>query len=114
MATYLTLTAAELAEVLSWFASDTDRRRFNAFSLPPDLEFVRASAQVTHRRVSGLEDGQGIRLAQGPSTWFWGVALAWCQGASIADIVPNIQLGEGDVVSVLNRRSTFSISFALC
>jgi superfamily II RNA helicase len=97
------LTPAELAEVLSWFASDADRRRYNSFSLPPDLEFVRASAQVTHRRVSGLEEGQGIRLAQGPSTWFWGVALAWCQGASIADIVPSIQLGEGDVVSILNK-----------
>ena len=97
------LNAAELAEVLSWFASDVDRRRYNSFSLPTDLEFVRAQAQTTHRRVSGIEDGQGIRLAQGPSSWFWGVALAWCRGASISEIVPNIQMGEGDVVSVLNK-----------
>ena len=97
------LTPAELAEVLSWFANDVNRRRYNSFSLPADLEFVRAHAQVTYRRISGLEDGQGIRLAQGPNGWFWGVALAWCEGASIADIVPNVQMGEGDIVSVLNK-----------
>jgi len=54
-------------------------------------------------RISGVEEGERIRLAQGPSGWFWGVALAWCQGQSIGDISRSIELADGDIVSALNK-----------
>ncbi|SRR5579884_68384 len=97
------LGAAELAEFLSWFACDVDRRRYNSFRLPLELWDLRGIADLAFRRVSGLEEGQGIRLAQGASSWFWGVALAWCSGASIQEISPTIEAGEGDIVSILNK-----------
>lgn len=50
-----------------------------------------------------MEETEGIELAQGPSPWFYGVAYAWCHGDSIEDITTQIEMGEGDVVSVLNK-----------
>ena len=41
--------------------------------------------------------------AQGPSSWFWGVALAWCRGQSIGEISKSIELADGDIVSTLNK-----------
>lgn len=95
--------AAELAEVMSWFASDVDRRRYNSFRLSPDLLAARADAEQVFQRVSGLEERHGIRLAQGPSGWLWGMALTWCRGGSIADLSASIELAEGDIVSILNK-----------
>ncbi|MBV9280767.1 MAG: hypothetical protein JOZ41_11840, partial [Chloroflexi bacterium] len=46
---------------------------------------------------------EGIELAQGPSAWFYGTAHAWCRGSSIGEITSRIALGEGDVVSLLNK-----------
>jgi len=97
------LAPAELAETLSWFASDLDRRRYNSFSLPPKLRFLRQTAVSVSAYVGGLEDAEGIRLAQGPSQWFWGIGLAWCRGESVESIVGQVELGEGDVVSLLNK-----------
>ncbi|HEV3312266.1 MAG TPA: DEAD/DEAH box helicase [Chloroflexota bacterium] len=97
------LTPAHLAEAVSWFACDIDRRRYNSFRLPHELWNVHSLADMVFRRISGLEERQGIRLAQGPSAWFWGVALAWCEGQSIEMISPYIEAGEGDIVSILNK-----------
>lgn len=57
----------------------------------------------TFKHVSALEEEAGIELTQGPSPWFYGVALAWCRGASIDAIASQIELGEGDIVSLLNK-----------
>jgi superfamily II RNA helicase len=57
----------------------------------------------TFRKIHALEEAEGIELAQGPSAWFWGVAYAWCRGDSIAEITARIELGEGDIVSLLNK-----------
>jgi ATP-dependent RNA helicase HelY len=97
------LAPAELAEFLSWFASDTDRRRYNSFRLPHHLQAIRTMAEAAFQRVSRVEERSRIRLAQPPSSWFWGVALAWCSGSSIADITRSIEMADGDVVSVLNK-----------
>jgi len=71
--------------------------------VPRDLSRVRRQAIETFRSIAGLEQAHGIELAQGPSGWFFGVALDWCRGASIEDITGHVQLGEGDVVSLLNK-----------
>jgi superfamily II RNA helicase len=97
------LEPAELAEVLSWFACDVDRRRYNSLVLPAGLRSLRSLASLTYGRVSALEDRQGVRLAQGPSGWFYGVALAWCAGESVAAISAGIEIGDGDIVSILNK-----------
>ena len=97
------LAPAELAEVVSWFASDQDRRRQNRFWLPRDLTRLRRRANAEYMTVAQLEEGEGIELAQGPSAWFHSVALAWCQGSTIGEITERVELGEGDIVSLLNK-----------
>ncbi|GAC1467286.1 MAG: hypothetical protein PVSMB7_13710 [Chloroflexota bacterium] len=97
------LDSAELAEVISWFASDQDRRRQNHFVLPRGLARLRRRANAEYIKVAQMEEDEGIELAQGPSAWFHSVALAWCHGDSIADITQRVELGEGDIVSLLNK-----------
>jgi superfamily II RNA helicase len=97
------LGAAEVAEVISWFACDQERRRDNFFRLPRHLIGVRRIAEQMFQRVAATEESEGIDLAQGPSKWFFGVAYAWCRGASVADITKRLDLGEGDIVSLLNK-----------
>jgi superfamily II RNA helicase len=97
------VSPAELAEMISWFASDSARRRENWYRLPRRLTQLRRDAVDTFRRIAAMEDEEGIELAQGPSDWFFGAALDWCQGASIEDITSRVDCGEGDVVSLLNK-----------
>jgi superfamily II RNA helicase len=97
------LDAAELAEAVSWFASDATRKRQNDYWLPRGLNRLRREAAGIFARIANIEDEEGIELAQGPSSWFFGVALAWCRGDPIEEITSNIDLGEGDIVSVLNK-----------
>ena len=97
------LGPAELAEAVSWFASDARRRRDNTYRLPKNLARLRRQAGDTYTKIAAMEETEGIELAQGPSPWFYGVAYAWCQGDSIEDITTSIEMGEGDVVGVLNK-----------
>jgi superfamily II RNA helicase len=97
------LDAAGLAEAVSWFACDTDRRRDNTYRLPRHLAHLRREAMDVFRRIAAIEEEEGIKLTQGPSGWFYGVALAWCHGDSIGEITERIEMGEGDVVSQLNK-----------
>lgn len=97
------LDAAGLAEVLGWFASDSRRRHTNEYRLPKRLERLRDESERIFRRIERIERTEGIELAQGPSEWFYGVVLAWCKGASIADITEQVDMGEGDIVGLLNK-----------
>lgn len=97
------LDSIELAEVISWFACDQDRRKYNSYRLPRRMVKIRRDAQETFRRISFIEKEEGVELAQGPSSWFYGVAGAWCEGASVHEITERVQMGEGDVVGLLNK-----------
>jgi superfamily II RNA helicase len=97
------VSSSELAEIISWFASDSARRRENTHQLPRKLSRMRREAMDMFRRIAALEDAEGIELAQGPSDWFFGIALAWCEGASVEAITSRVDCGEGDVVSILNK-----------
>ena len=97
------LDPAELAEAISWFACDANRRRENTYRLPHRLFKLHRQALRTFDHMAELEDEEGLELAQGPSAWFYGVAYAWCRGHSIEEITRRIQLGEGDIVSLLNK-----------
>ena len=98
-----TLSPADLAEVVSWFACDVNRRRDNDYRLAPPMYRLRRRAVDIYRHISALESAEGISLTQGPSDWFYGVACAWCRGASLGQIMDHIELSEGDVVSLLNK-----------
>jgi superfamily II RNA helicase len=97
------LDPMEMAEVISWFAVDRNRRKENSYRLPKRLHHLRRRAVDAFRSIAALEASEGVELAQGPSEWLFGVALAWCEGDSIEDITQSIDLGEGDVVSTLNK-----------
>jgi len=97
------LDSAELAEAISWFACDAKRRGDNTYRLPRDLNQLRRRAVDGYWKIATIEEEEGIELAQGPSSWFYGVAYAWCRGDSIDDITTRIELGEGDIVSLLNK-----------
>ncbi len=97
------LTPEELAEAVSWFASDTRRRRDNYYRLPRNLAQLRRQSMDIYNKIAAMEATEGIELVQGPSAWFYGAAYAWCRGDSVEDITETIELGEGDVVSVLNK-----------
>jgi len=97
------LDAGELAEAISWFASDANRRRENTYRLSRSPSRARHLSFEVFKKIAALEEREGIELAQGPSEWFYGVALAWCRGDSIEKITQRIELGEGDVVSLLNK-----------
>ncbi|MGI8967586.1 MAG: DEAD/DEAH box helicase [Chloroflexota bacterium] len=93
----------ELAEAVSWFASDSRRRRDNLYRLPHGLDRLRREARRVFLKINELEAAEGIELAQGPSEWFYGATLAWCRGESVGEITERIELGEGDVVGTLNK-----------
>jgi ATP-dependent RNA helicase HelY len=97
------LTAAELAEAISWFACDVNRRRENFYRLPRHLEDLRREALRTFQKIAAIEEAEGVELAQAPSSWFYGIAYAWCRGETIQRITARVEIGEGDVVSVLNK-----------
>jgi superfamily II RNA helicase len=97
------LDAAELAEVVSWFASDVKRRRENTYRQSRHLATLRHRARDVFVRIAALEEAEGIELVQGPSEWFFGVALAWCRGDSLGKITERVEMAEGDIVSVLNK-----------
>lgn len=97
------LDPSQLAEVLSWFASDSRKRRRNSYRLPEQLFRLRKEALNTFDQILELEEDEGIDLAQGPSRSFYGVAYAWCRGHSVDQITSWVELGEGDVVSFLNK-----------
>lgn len=97
------LDPASLAEAISWFACDVNRRRENAYRLPRHIDRLRKQAMRTFQSIAAMEEEEGIELAQGPSGWFYGVAYAWCRGDSIQRITARVELGEGDVVSLLNK-----------
>ncbi|MGH2441600.1 MAG: DEAD/DEAH box helicase [Chloroflexota bacterium] len=97
------LAAPELAEVVSWFASDAKRRRYNSYQLPKKLTRIQREAIRTFRKIKNIEEAERIDLAQGPSDWFHGVALDWCRGSSVGEIADRIEMGEGDIVGTLNK-----------
>jgi len=52
------LAPAQLAEMLSWFACDIDRRRYNRLQLPVELQTLRSMAMLAFAEVSHQEERQ--------------------------------------------------------
>ena len=94
---------AELAEVLSWFAYDREQSFPNRHGLPRRLQDLRARLEEVEAEVLRAEADAGLRLSTGFSRGFYGMALAWCQGASFEDVLARVSLAEGDVMLTFNK-----------
>jgi ATP-dependent RNA helicase HelY len=94
---------AELAEVLSWFAYDREQGFPNRHGLHRRLLDLRARLEVVEAEVLRAEADAGLRLSTGFSRGFYGMALAWCQGATFDEVLSRVTLAEGDVMLTFNK-----------
>ncbi len=97
------LAPAELVEVLSWFAYDRDSTFINRASLSPALVALRDEIMAIQREVLRCERQHGLDLTPGLTFSFYGLAYAWCQGASFADLLDLAALPEGDLILTFNK-----------
>jgi ATP-dependent RNA helicase HelY len=96
------LPPAELAELLSWFAYDREGRlRWLPVTRRLDRlhgDVLRLNAEiVAHERRLGLEISRPLNED------FRGLALAWAEGRTLAEIAYRARLAEGDLVGVLQK-----------
>lgn len=97
------LTAAELAEVCSWFTFDSDRRLNNHNVLNSRLVQVRRELWYIVQHVHTIEEEARITPTPGIVPEFHGVALAWARGMSLSGLLRRIDLAEGDLLMLLNQ-----------
>jgi ATP-dependent RNA helicase HelY len=97
------LSAAELAEVCSWFTFDHERRLFNRNVLNTRLLQVRRELWRITQHVRGIEEQASINASPGIVPDFHGVALAWSRGMTLSGLLRRIELAEGDLLMLLNQ-----------
>ncbi len=95
-------SAADLAEVASWFAFDREGSG-RALAATERLARMRAAAEAVAKRVLETERRFGVNLSSPLSPEFRGLALAWVGGASLADLSARSGLAEGDIVFALQK-----------
>jgi ATP-dependent RNA helicase HelY len=97
------LSAPNLAEVFSWFAYDRDFRFGNSFTIPNRLVLLRRRLDDLEQEVFSAERSNGLFITSGHSEGFYGAMRAWCHGSSMARILEQIELSEGDLVLSFNK-----------
>src|SRR5579885_2701521 len=97
------LTAAELAEVCSWFTYDNDRRLNNRNVLNNRLVQVRRDLWSIVQSVHRVEEQANIPLSPTIVPEFHGVALSWARGMSLSGLLRRIDMAEGDLLMLLNQ-----------
>src|SRR6266446_48474 len=97
------LSAAELAEVCSWFTYDNDRRLNNRSVLNTRLVQVRRELRGTVQRVHNIEQQASINFTPDIVPDFHSVALSWARGMSLSGLLRRIDLAEGDLLMLLNQ-----------
>jgi ATP-dependent RNA helicase HelY len=97
------LTAAELAEVCSWFTYDNDKRLNNRQALPGKLTTVRRELWQVLLRVRGIEERASINPSPGIVPEFHSIALSWARNMSLSGLLRRIDMAEGDILMVLNQ-----------
>lgn len=97
------LSAAELAEVCSWFTFDHDRRLRNQNVLNGNIVQVRRELWHITQHIRAIEDQANISPSPGILPDFHGVALAWARGTSLNGLLRRIDLAEGDLLMILNQ-----------
>jgi superfamily II RNA helicase len=97
------LSAAELAEVCSWFTFDNDKRLNNRSVLNSRLMQVRRDLWRIAQHVRNVEQQANIAFSPSIVPEFHGVALAWSRGMSLSGLLRRIDLAEGDLLMLLNQ-----------
>lgn len=97
------LSAAEIAEVCSWFSFDRDFRYTNGFSLGTRLVNLRRRLEDLEHEILGEERDHRLFISEGHNPSFYGPAFHWCRGWSMAQIGEAIELSEGDLVMTFNK-----------
>lgn len=97
------LSAAELAEVHSWFTYDNDRRLNNRNVVHARLVQVRRELWRIVQYVHGVEERAGLFPSPGIVPEFHGLALAWSRGMALSGLLRRIDLAEGDILMILNQ-----------
>ena len=97
------LSAAEIAEVCSWFSFDRDFRYNNAFTLGTRLVNLRRRLDDLEHEILGEERDHRLFISEGHNPSFYGPAFHWCRGWSMSQIGEAIELSEGDLVMTFNK-----------
>ncbi len=97
------LHAQDVAEVFSWFAYDRDIDFPNRLLIPRYLINLRRDLDHLQNAIFAAERRQGISLTRGYNPYFYGAARAWCKGTSIADLLQQVEISEGDLVMTFNK-----------
>jgi len=97
------LSAAELAEVCSWFTYDNDKRLNNRNILNSHLVQVRRDLWRIAESVHRIEEQAHIPLSPTIMPEFHGIALAWARGMSLSGLMRRIDMAEGDLLMTLNQ-----------
>jgi superfamily II RNA helicase len=97
------LTAAELAEVCSWFTYDNDRRLNNRNVLSNRLVQVRRDLGSISQSVHRVEEQAHIPLSPTIVPEFHGIALSWARGMSLSGLMRRVDMAEGDLLMLLNQ-----------
>ncbi|MEA2575025.1 MAG: hypothetical protein QOH93_2323, partial [Chloroflexia bacterium] len=97
------LKPQDLAEVFSWFAYDRDIDFLNRLLLPRYLLNLRRDLDSLQNAIFAAERRQDLALTRGYNPYFYGAARAWCKGTSIADLLDQMQMSEGDLVMTFNK-----------
>jgi len=93
----------DLAEVCSWFAYDRDLEFANRYLLPHHLVRLRRDLDQLQARILAAERRNQLLLTLGYNCYFFGMAMAWCRGGALQDILSKVDLGEGDLVMTFNK-----------
>jgi ATP-dependent RNA helicase HelY len=97
------LKAEDVAEVFSWFAYDREIDFVNRLLLPRYLLHLRRDLDSLQNAIFAAERRQDLTLTRGYNPSFDGAARAWCKGATIADLLDQMQMSEGDLVMTFNK-----------
>lgn len=97
------LSAAELAEVCSWFTYDNDRRLSNRNVLNNKLVQVRRDFWNIAQSVHRVEEQAQLPLSPTIVSEFHGIALSWARGMSLSGLLRRIEMAEGDLLMLLNQ-----------
>jgi len=97
------LSAAEVAEVFSWFAYDRELTFANRHTLSGALVSVRERLAALESEVLKVENRHQLDLSRSRNPSFFGIAYAWANGASLGKLLEKVSLSEGDIILALNK-----------
>jgi ATP-dependent RNA helicase HelY len=97
------LKPEDVAEIFSWFAYDRDIDFLNRLLLPRYLVNLRRDLDHLQNAIFAAERRQEIALTRGYNIYFYGAARLWCKGTSLANLLDQMEISEGDLVMTFNK-----------